>query len=202
MVIRLVYSIFGFYINFFISDVMLFYYDSVRMRYRRIPAPFAWLLLIILMTIFVVRSCDRKDTPKVKTVMIVKERFVRECLEFNRQNVYDYIVSCGIKHPDIAYRQALMESGFSSNLLKKANNLFGMRVAHSRPTTAKGEYNGFAKYDSWMESVQDYALYQAAYMRKARTREQYFNALDDSYCVGHGYSTKLRSLSDEVLRKL
>jgi hypothetical protein len=168
----------------------------------RVPNEVYYAVVAVLIGYFVMnRSTGTKEGPKI-VKQVVHDTIVTAPIKPTRENIYKYIVACGIKHPDIVYRQALLESGFCSNLYRKANNLFGMRVARSRPTTAKGEYSGFARYDNWMESVQDYALYQAAYMRKARTREQYFNALDDSYCAGHGYSTKLRSLSDEVLRKL
>jgi hypothetical protein len=181
---------------------MLFYFDKNKRRYMRVPNEVYYAVVAVLIGYFVMnRSTGTKEGPKVVR-QVVHDTIVTAPIKPTRENIYKYIVACGIKHPDIVYRQALLESGFCSNLYRKANNLFGMRVARSRPTTAKGEYNGFARYDNWMESVQDYALYQAAYMRKARTREQYFNALDDSYCAGHGYSTKLRSLSDEVLRKL
>jgi hypothetical protein len=181
---------------------MLFYFNKKKRRYMRVPNEVYYALIAVLVGYLVLnRQKIIKSDPKIVKV-VVHDTIVSGPIKPTRENIYKYIVACGIKHPDIVYRQALLESGFCSNLYRKANNLFGMRVARSRPTTAKGEYSGFARYDNWMESVQDYALYQAAYMRKARTREQYFNALDDSYCVGHGYSTKLRSLSDEVLRKL
>lgn len=181
---------------------MLFYFNRKKRRYMRVPNEVYYAVVAVLIGYFVMnRSTGTKEGPKVVR-QVVHDTIVTAPIKPTRENIYKYIVACGIKHPDIVYRQALLESGFCSNIYRRANNLFGMRVARSRPTTAKGEYSGFARYDNWMESVQDYALYQAAYMRKARTRAQYFNALDDSYCVGHGYSTKLRSLSDEVLRKL
>ena len=181
---------------------MLFYFDKNKRRYMRVPNEVYYAAVAVLIGYFVMnRSTGTKEGPKVVR-QVVHDTIVTAPIKPTRENIYKYIVACGIKHPDIVYRQALLESGFCSNIYRRANNLFGMRVARSRPTTAKGEYSGFARYDNWMESVQDYALYQAAYMRKARTRAQYFNALDDSYCAGHGYSTKLRSLSDEVLRKL
>lgn len=168
----------------------------------RVPNEVYYCLLVVLIAFVYINRKKPDDCEKKVVKVMVHDTITTAPIKPTRENIYKYIIACGIKHPDIAYRQALLESGFCSNLYRKANNLFGMRVAHSRPTTAKGEYNGFAEYDNWMESVQDYALYQAAYMRKARTREQYFNALDDSYCTGHNYSTKLRSLSDEVLRGL
>lgn len=181
---------------------MLFYFDRKKRRYIRVPNEVYYGLVAVLIGYFVMnRQKVVKSKPKIVKV-VVHDTITTAPIKPTRQNIYNYIVACGIRHPDIVYRQALLESGFCSNLYRKANNLFGMRVARSRPTTAKGEYNGFAEYDNWMESVQDYALYQAAYMRKARTRAQYFDALDDSYCEGHNYSTKLRSLTDEILRKL
>jgi uncharacterized FlgJ-related protein len=87
--------------------------------------------------------------------------------DFNQEKLLGTLKGMNLKFYDIVYAQAIIETGhFTSNIFKNGNNLFGMKVARQRPTTAIGEYKGHAKYESWEESVMDYALFQAAYMKK------------------------------------
>lgn len=56
--------------------------------------------------------------------------------------------------------QAAVETGnFTSNIYKKNNNLFGMKLAKKRITTATGEKFGHAVYDTVFSSIQDYKYY-------------------------------------------
>lgn len=80
--------------------------------------------------------------------------------------ILSYILDLRIENSYIVYAQARLESGnFTSEIFKENNNLFGMKVAERRPTTAIGVNRGHAVYKSWQESVIDYALMQAAYYR-------------------------------------
>jgi len=56
--------------------------------------------------------------------------------------------------------QAAFETGnFTSNIYKKNNNLFGMKLPEKRVTTATGEKYGHAIYDTVFSSIQDYKYY-------------------------------------------
>lgn len=120
---------------------------------------------------------------------------------FCRDSVYSYMVRIGMRYPDVVYRQALLECGFSSDLFKNANNLFGMRMPGVRKTTAIGKYKGYAKFSSWKESINDYKLYQDAYLSKAKTKEEYYRLLDKNYGATGNYSRTLKKMSDEVIEK-
>jgi uncharacterized FlgJ-related protein len=64
--------------------------------------------------------------------------------------VYCYIVSIGIKNPDIVLKQAIYESGhFKSNIFKTKNNLFGFR----RTAT-------YITYKNWKACVDYYKEWQ------------------------------------------
>lgn len=106
-----------------------------------------------------------------------------------------------LKHSDIVFAQAILESDhFSSPLFKRANNLFGMKKAGSRPHVydfMAGEYIG---HNSWKQSVNDYALFQAAYM-KGKSREQYFSALS-SYASDSRYQSKLQAIIPQIPKLL
>lgn len=56
-----------------------------------------------------------------------------------------------------AQNQARLESAnFTSHLFVSNNNGYGMKVAHHRSTTAKGERNGYAYYSNFFASADDY----------------------------------------------
>ena len=111
-------------------------------------------------------------------------------------NVYNAIVEMGIKFPDIVFAQAILESGnFKSRLTKLNNNLFGMKLAKVRETTAIGKgKGGYAKYETWVHSVEDYSNWQD-YVIKDRelTRKQYFHLLSKIYATDKNYVLRLKN---------
>lgn len=114
-----------------------------------------------------------------------------------KENLWLTIKAMDIMYPEIAFAQAILETGhFKSNNCKEANNLFGMMMPNVRETVAIRKNNrGFAVYETWMHSVQDYALYQEFMMRKRKmTRSQYLNFIDRKYSESRGYARKLRDI--------
>ena len=69
-----------------------------------------------------------------------------------------------------------------------------MKQARIRPTTALGTNIGHAYYNDWKESVYDYALYQAAYLRKIKSEEQYFEYLGSYYAEAKHYVKALKKV--------
>ena len=121
----------------------------------------------------------------------------RELEYLTKENLWLTIKAMDIEHPDIVFAQAILETGhFKSNNCKEANNLFGMMMPNVRETVAIGKNErGFAVYETWMHSVQDYALYQEFMMRKRKmTRSQYLNFIDRKYSESRGYAKKLRDI--------
>ncbi len=118
---------------------------------------------------------------------------------FNQEKLLGTLKEMNLKFYDIVYAQAIIETGhFTSNIFRNGNNLFGMKVARQRPTTAIGEYKGHAKYESWEESVMDYALFQASYMKKCKTREEYLEYLGKNYAGDPGYVSKIRAITNKI----
>jgi flagellum-specific peptidoglycan hydrolase FlgJ len=90
--------------------------------------------------------------------------------------------------------QALVESGhFGSPVFKQNNNMFGMREAMIRISTAEGSNLNHAYYTDWKYCVADRALYEAQYLSKL-TKEEYFSYLDQVYAEGKGYSNLLKQV--------
>ena len=114
-----------------------------------------------------------------------------------KENLWLTIKAMDIEYPEIVFAQAILETGhFKSTNCKEANNLFGMMMPNVRETVAIGKNDrGFAVYETWMHSVQDYALYQSYMMRKRKmTRSQYLSFIDRKYSESRGYAKKLKSI--------
>lgn len=110
-----------------------------------------------------------------------------------KAEVWNYIQGCGIKHPEIVFRQAMVESGhLSSDIFKENNNLFGMKFPRKRPTFATGENRGHAKYTSWRQSIRDIALWQQIYYNGT---ENYYTFLKRiGYATSQTYINQIKGV--------
>ena len=117
--------------------------------------------------------------------------------EFSEENLIKFMKSINMKFPEIVLAQAKLESGnFTSEVFLNNNNLFGMKVAKRRITTHKGSELNHAKYDSWQDSVLDYALWQATYASKFKTEDEYYNYLNQCYSETGEYVNLLKKVKD------
>ena len=124
---------------------------------------------------------------------------------FSKDALITMIKSLNIKYPHIVLAQSILETGhWSSIVFKKNNNLFGMKMAGSRIKTAQRTQLNHAYYNSWQESVYDYAFYQCRYLGDLNTESDYFNALDETYSEsGDAYSQRLKLIIErENLKEL
>ena len=107
-------------------------------------------------------------------------------------SVYQYILFLNIKHPEVVFKQAKIESGnFKSKVFRENNNMFGMKIPYKRASIAGGENLGYAVYNTWQESIIDYALYQT-YTAKGMNKEQYIQHLGASYAEDPDYKAKVK----------
>ena len=123
---------------------------------------------------------------------------------FSRDALVEELKKLNIRFPHIVLAQSILETGYwESRIYQENNNLFGMKQARARATTAKGTQLGHAFYDDWKESVTDYALYQAAYLNKIRKENQYLRYLDKNYAEAKDYDKKLEAIIErENLKEL
>lgn len=111
--------------------------------------------------------------------------------------LWNELNSVGVKWPEIAFAQAVLESGhFKSTVFKQNNNLFGMRLPRKRESVAKGTSMGYATYASWQASVMDYKLYQdyVCEKRKIDSKDEYMGYIKRSYSQSSGYINLLRKI--------
>ena len=126
---------------------------------------------------------------------VIKEIEKKKKHSLTDKEVLDYIISLNIRFPKVVLAQAKLETGnYKSHVFQTKKNLFGMKLARSRPTTGQGSGAGYAHYKSWKESVIDYALLQTSYYRHCRTEQQYMEQLQRTYCENNMYIVHLREL--------
>jgi uncharacterized FlgJ-related protein len=115
--------------------------------------------------------------------------------KFTQDKFIESLKSLNIRFPHIVMAQSMVETGYwKSRIFKENHNLFGMKEATRRVTTAGGTENNHAYYESWMESVYDYAFYQCRYLSSVRTEEQYFAYLSRSYAENPDYVSALKKV--------
>ena len=69
-----------------------------------------------------------------------------------------------------------------------------MKIAKRRPTMNVSQGSGFAKFKSWKDCVIDYAFFQASYMRKIKTEDEYLEYLEDNYASNPMYAKAIRKM--------
>jgi flagellum-specific peptidoglycan hydrolase FlgJ len=146
-----------------------------------------YLLILLLFTTSSYTPVEHTIKKGIKQTLNISKKQV----SFKTQ-VFAYIKSLNIKHPKVVYAQAILESNsFKSKNFKTKNNIFGMRKALSRPSTNINYTSSYAVYNSWEESVIDYALFQTSFTRSLKTQEAYLDYLQKNYATSKNYKREL-----------
>lgn len=119
-------------------------------------------------------------------------------LDYLRQQPFDldlfweYMQLTSTPHPVTAYYQARLETyNFQSAVFFENNNLFGMKRALVRPTTATGTNRGHATYDHWTCSVDDYKLRYLYFTRNRQYTDYLAFLIETGYAEDDRYIHKL-----------
>jgi len=84
-----------------------------------------------------------------------------EIYKFTWQNIDFWLDYYQVRFKRVAKAQIILETNaLKSKICLKNNNLFGMKMARYRPTTAKDVRYKHAYYENFIESIRDYKLYQ------------------------------------------
>lgn len=143
-------------------------------------------LLLLLTTSF--------SEPNVKVITIEKIVVAEVDNSFSEEKLKQEILSLNFKFPNIVYAQAILESGgFKSKIFLENNNLFGLKKAGSRITTAVRTQRAHAYYDNWKMSLIDRSFYEAAYL-KGMNKKQYLAYLNRNYAEVNDYDVIIQNL--------
>ena len=178
---------------------MLFIYNTISMQYERFKFRNVFIIIIGLMiAVSIITYIATDKTPQVTVYEPPIDIKVTNEMDFTRENLIKYLKQLNIKYPHIVFAQAQLETGyFTSDIFKENNNLFGMRQAYQRATTAKGTQYKHAYYDHWQSSVLDYGLYSNKYLSKLKSEKAYFKYLKDNYAEDKTYVPKLKQIIEK-----
>lgn len=125
------------------------------------------------------------------------ETYLRDYAPFTIENLKLAIDLNRIVAPEVVLAQSRLETGhFRSDLCRGHNNLFGMKLARRRPTTALGSTEkDYAAYRTWYDSVKDVKLFQQWYLARGMDMTDYFGFLASiGYAEDPHYLNKLKQL--------
>ena len=176
------------YMGSSVCDICLSSINSNKFNMHGIVYNRALIFIVLIMVSIIAVQGAREPRTSIKTIVryvpLSDDVFRPEALE-------KYLRELNIRHADIVYSQAKLESGnFSSRIFRENNNLFGMKRARQRATTATGENRGHATYSSWRQSVDDYAMYYNKYLSRL-SRSEYIEYLGRNYAQDANYISKL-----------
>jgi len=179
---------------------MLYKFDKQKMNFVIATRTYLRVILTILIcsALSFITALSMQDE-KINSIKYITEEtrmlVINQENEFSEVKLKEYIIGLNIKFPHIVFAQAKLESGyFKSTIFRENNNLFGMRLAKQRPRTALGAEHNHAYYNNWKESVLDYALYSATYLKDIKTENQYFEYLKSNYATDPEYITKIKRI--------
>ena len=120
---------------------------------------------------------------------------IREYNEFSEAKLIEKIKQLNFRFPHIILAQSYQETGhYKSGIFLENNNLFGMQEAKLRSNLAKGTNRNHAYYDTWQESVIDYALFYSTYLHDIKTEGEYFEYLKQNYAEDPTYVQRLKEM--------
>ena len=193
---------------------MLYTYCSESLSYKKVklakkPVTIGFISLLALSYFILtgmISAAKEQGFQEATELPVETELLVLEAEDdqFSQDALVEEIKKLNIRFPHIVLAQSILETGYwESRIYQENHNLFGMKQARARATTANGTQLGHAYYDDWKESVTDYALYQAAYLNKIRKENQYLRYLDKNYAEAKDYDKKLEAIIErENLKEL
>lgn len=181
---------------------MLYRYNTERIKFDKIRFIHYFMFLILPVSIITASvywyGYNNGLNENVDLLSNEEKVLLIESIDpFSEKKLADMMMELGIKFPYIPYAQSKLETGgWESTVFMENHNLFGMKVSSRRVSTAKGSNHGHAYYDTWRESVYDYAFYQCRYLGNIRNEDEYFSYLQATYAEDTSYVDKLKRIID------
>lgn len=188
---------------------MIYVYDKKEIRFKKLARRRIALAVGILVGISVTTSYVAGRYNSFHNLTEYEREILLINLEyppFTEDDFVRQLEEVNMRFPHIVMAQAYIESSykgrpFNSPIFRENHNMFGMKQARGRATTALGTRRNHAYYRNWEYAVIDYALYQTAFLRKIRTEDQYYRYLANSYAEDPNYITKVRKLAEKFKSK-
>ena len=162
--------------------------------------------LTSLISIYSFKLLFIPDIP-IKEVVLLKDKHEKILIaetenNFTKDKFVNKIQQLNLKHPHIAYAQAMLESGnFTSKIFRENNNMFGMKQARVRINLAKSTQYNHAYFETWEDCLLDFAFHRATYFHNLKTEQDYYNYLGKYYAEDPSYIGKLKSMVNKYKLK-
>jgi len=167
----------------------LYKLNKNSLEFKKFPI-MSWIILYTCVIIAIVKLLHSP------TVIYSNEKFPvnSETINCDLSTIEETLAKLNVRHKDVVLAQIIVETGnLTSPIFKENNNLFGMKEAKSRPTTALGTQRNHAYYISWKESIVDYALWQSSFAR-GLSKDEYISYLGQVYAEDSSYTKKIYKL--------
>jgi hypothetical protein len=188
---------------------MLFIYDKSGIKFKNVKISdyfvFIFIPVMIISSFVYLHGYRTGIEVGINGLTYEEKELILESMDpFSPEKLVTMMKDIGIKYPWIPYAQSKLETGaWNGELFMENHNLFGMKLSTRRVSTAKGVNMGYAYYDTWRESVYDYAFYQCRYLGKLTSEEDYFEYLQANYAEDPTYVTNLKAMIErEGIKKL
>ena len=172
---------------------MLYKYNEHELKFEPIfqLKYFRWVVLGLALTSFMsISTMEVNEYERILEITLESEKLK----QFSEDKLVEKLKELNVKYPHIVLAQAKLESNnYSSRIFIENHNLFGMKEARVRVNLAKGTQYKHAYYNTWQESVLDYAFWAATYGSKCKTEDQYYTLLS-GYAEDKGYQAKLKNI--------
>jgi hypothetical protein len=158
----------------------------------------AVVVIILLLTSFISGRYLKFKSLEVFEQELIVLNVQAEKNKFTKEKFIEELKRLNIKQPHIVMAQSIIETGhWESNIFKENHNLFGMKQANIRINTASGTQNNHAYYETWMESIYDYAFYQCRYLGGVKTEAEYYAYLGNNYAEATDYVTIVKDVVEK-----
>lgn len=184
---------------------MLYIYDKNNLVHRRIGILKVTAGILVASTLISATAYYTGVTHGFENLTEVEKAIViKKTDEFEKEKLVEMLKDLNVKFPHIVLAQSIQETGhWKSGIFLENHNLFGMKEAQRRITTAEGTNRNHAYYNHWRESVYDYAFYQCRYLSGIKSESEYFQYLSASYAEDTAYVERLKKvITKENLKEL
>jgi len=171
-------------------------YNNETLSIKKISIPIT--VISIAISIFITIGTweiINKQYNIINNIFTESEVILIEIEPFSEEAFKTYLKDLNFKYPDLVHAQAKIESAnFTSSVFNTHNNMFGMKKARARVTTADPNTEmTYAHYSYWKDAVLDRAMYECKYL-STLSRTQYIDYLNKNYAEDPNYDKALRSI--------
>jgi uncharacterized FlgJ-related protein len=180
----------------------LYQFDNKTLQFKKVNSTKLNLFLgLVVCCLFLILGSLVIPKPSNKIEQLTeyeKVVLVAEMNKFSEDKLISKLKELNFRFPHIVLAQSLVETGeYKSDIFKENYNLFGMKEARVRLNLAKGTNRNHAYYDNWEQSVMDYALYAASYLKELNTEDKYFQYLSQNYAEDPNYVSKVKKMIEK-----